>query len=119
VPTQADFDRLVSFGRELRELHLMKSPLLNNLNTTYPVAGNNEVEAIRYEDEKVYINDTQYFGNVPEAAWNFYIGGYQPAQKWLKDHKGRVLSDEELLHYQRIVTVLVETARVMERIDEK
>mgnify|MGYP003432338052 CR=1 FL=1 len=42
----------------------------------------------------VYINETQYFSNVPELAWNFYLGGYQPAQKWLKDRKGRELRYE-------------------------
>jgi hypothetical protein len=46
---------------------------------------------------RVYINDTQYFDNIPEVAWNFYIGGYQPAQKWLKDRKGRELSFEDIL----------------------
>jgi hypothetical protein len=29
-----------------------------------------------------------HFGNVPELAWNSYIGGYQPPQKWLEDRKG-------------------------------
>jgi len=67
---------------------------------------------------RVYINSTQYFGNVPELAWNFYIGGYQPAQKWLKDRKGRVLSSVELDHYQKIITVLVETDRLMHQIDQ-
>jgi very-short-patch-repair endonuclease/type I restriction-modification system DNA methylase subunit len=63
---------------------------------------------------RVYINETQYFGDVPEVAWNFYIGGYQPAQKWLKDRKGRTLSFEDIEHYQKIIKVLSETSRVME-----
>ncbi len=63
---------------------------------------------------RVYINETQYFGDVPETAWNFYIGGYQPAQKWLKDRKGRTLNFEDIEHYQKIVKVLDETRRVME-----
>ncbi len=67
---------------------------------------------------KVYINDTQYFENVPETAWNFYIGGYQPAQKWLKDRKGRTLNFEDLMHYQKIIVALFETDRLMKEIDE-
>jgi predicted helicase/very-short-patch-repair endonuclease len=67
---------------------------------------------------RVYINETQYFANVPEVAWNFYIGGYQPAQKWLKDRKGRELSYEDILHYQKIIVALKETAGIMGRIDE-
>jgi hypothetical protein len=30
---------------------------------------------------RVYINATQYFGNVPQAVWEFHIGGYQVLDK--------------------------------------
>ena len=66
----------------------------------------------------VFINETQYFSNVPELAWNFYIGGYQPAQKWLKDRKGRELSYKDILHYQKIIVALNETDRIMKEIDK-
>lgn len=71
-----------------------------------------------YKNGKVYINKEQYFEGVPEFAWNFYIGGYQPLQKWLKDRKGRKLSDEDIVHYQKIVVALTETDRLMKEIDE-
>ena len=67
---------------------------------------------------KVYINDTQYFNNVPLVVWEFYIGGYQPAQKWLKDRKTRVLEFEDILHYQKIIVALTETDRLMKEIDK-
>jgi hypothetical protein len=69
---------------------------------------------------RVWINKLQYFGNVPEIAWNFYIGGYQPAQKWLKDRKGRKegLTDQEIVHYQKIIIALMETDRIMKEIDK-
>lgn len=67
---------------------------------------------------KVWINSTQYFNNVPKVAWNFYIGGYQPAQKWLKDRKGRKLEFEDILHYQKIIVALTETDRLMKEIDK-
>ncbi|HPS13800.1 MAG TPA: hypothetical protein PLB87_11020, partial [Prolixibacteraceae bacterium] len=70
------------------------------------------------EKMKIYINDTQYFDNVPSLAWNFYIGGYQPAQKWLKDRKGRKLDFEDILHYQKIIVALTETDRIMKEIDQ-
>ena len=66
----------------------------------------------------VYINDTKYFNNVPEVAWTFYIGGYQPAQKWLKDRKGRTLEFDDILHYQKIIVALTETDRLMKEIDK-
>jgi hypothetical protein len=62
-------------------------------------------------------NETQYFANVPEVAWNFYIGGYQPAQKWLKDRKGRELNYDDILHYQKIIVTLTETDRLMKEIN--
>jgi len=113
IPTQEEFDRLVPLGTQLRKLHLMKSPVMDEYETTFPVPGNCLVERISYTNGKVWINKTQYFGNVPELAWNFYIGGYQPAQKWLKDRKGRQLSDQDLVHYQRIIKILLETDRLM------
>ena len=55
---------------------------------------------------------------VTEEVWNFYIGGYQVCQKWLKDRKNRPLSDEDILHYQKIIVVLQETIKLMQQIDE-
>jgi hypothetical protein len=95
----------------------MTSPESQKITTTYPEAGTDEIEKIKYEDNKVYINLKQYFGNVPDIAWNFYIGGYQPAQKYLKDRKGRKLSNDEIEQYQRIITVLEKTSEVMKQID--
>ena len=66
----------------------------------------------------IYINDAQYFGSVPRVAWEFYIGWYQPAQKWLKDRKGRTLTWEDIAHYQSMIVALTETARVMGEVDK-
>lgn len=112
------FSSLVKLGTELRELHLMESSKLNKFITTYPVEGNDTVEKISYKNGNVYINTDQYFGKVPEIAWNFYIGGYQPAQKWLKDRKGRTLTNEDIEHYQKIIIALTETGKIMEEIDK-
>ena len=66
---------------------------------------------------RVYINPHQYFADVPKRAWDFHIGGYQPAQKWLKDRKGRALSWDDIGHYQTIVKILIETDRIMGEIE--
>jgi hypothetical protein len=110
------FSSLAMLGKELRELHLLESPKVRKFITSYPESGSNVVEKIAYKDGKVYINAEQYFGGVPEVAWNFYIGGYQPAQKWLKDRKGRTLTNEDIEHYQKIIVALVETKRIMTEI---
>jgi len=112
------FWQLVALGSELRQLHLLEGAAINQLITSYPESGNNLVDKPRYDDGKVYINDTQYFEGVPKLAWEFYIGGYQPAQKWLKDRKGRILGYEDILHYQKIIKAMVETDSLMQAIDQ-
>jgi predicted helicase len=135
------FWQLVQLGGELRQIHLLESPIVEKYITGYPEDGDNVVikphfvistqekshnenltkcdASLRQHDKtgRVYINSTQYFNNVPEVAWNFYIGGYQPAQKWLKDRKDRELSYEDILHYQKIIVALTETDRLMKEID--
>ncbi|MDA3906179.1 MAG: DUF559 domain-containing protein [Bacteroidales bacterium] len=169
------FWQLVKLGGEIRQIHLLESPIVEKYITQYPEDGDNVVQKPRFEcnsepawratadradkrseesdnlvskadfvilneaerneesksemllrhttDQhdtkgKVYINETQYFDNVPEIAWNFYIGGYQPAQKWLKDRKNRKLEFDDILHYQKIIIALYETDRLMKEIDK-
>lgn len=115
--SKSQFISLSELGRELRDLHQLESPKVRLLITSYPEGGTNIVEKISRKGGKVYINAEQYFGNVPEIAWNFYIGNYQPAQKWLKDRKGRPLTSEDIEHYQKMIVALVETDRIMKEID--
>lgn len=111
------FYKLIDLGGKLRKLHLMEDPELNTSITTFPIKGENTVENIKYDGEKVWINTTQYFGGVPKDSWEFYIGGYQPAQKWLKDRKGRTLTYEDITHYQKIIKAQSETIKIMNEID--
>jgi predicted helicase len=112
------FDKLAKLGNELIKYHLLEHEDIDPYKISYLGKGDNIVEKPEYKDGKVYINSTQYFGNVSEIAWNFYIGGYQPAQKWLKDRKGRELSPDDIEHYSKIVIVLKETDRIMKEIDK-
>ena len=79
--------------------------------------GDAKVDATRYDDGKIWINKTQYFSDVPKVTWELFVGGYQPAQKWLKDRKGRELSFEDVKHYQKIIKILAETDRIMKTIN--
>lgn len=117
-PKIETFCELVKIGSEIRKLHLLESEILDDYITTYPISGSNEVEKLKYVDGKVCINSEQYFDGVPEVAWNFYIGGYQPAQKWLKDRKGRELNFDDIMHYQKIIIALSETDKLMKEIDK-
>lgn len=118
-PTDAnEYHRLAGLGAELRKLHLMEG-IPNNTGFTFPKVGSMQVDCFCWEENRVYINSEQYFENVPEDAWNFYIGGYQPAQKWLKDRKGMTLDFKDVKHYQGIIYVLCETDRLMQEIDKE
>jgi len=123
----AQFTNLAKLGAQLRALHLMEAE--TKLITTYPLDGDNIITTrIRRDDYKitdaaakigrVHINARQYFGDVPETAWNFFIGGYQPAQKYLKDRRGRKLTHHDIHHYQKIIAALAETARTMTEIEK-
>lgn len=112
------FWQLVNLGSQIRQIHLLESPTVEKYITQYPIDGDNVVTKPKYQDGKVYINDTQYFNNVPQVAWEFYIGGYQPAQKWLKDRKDRKLEFDDILHYQKIIVALTETDRLMKEINK-
>jgi predicted helicase len=106
-------------GSQLRHLHLMVASAIGD--TPYPFIGDekggkNRVEKPEYRDGSVWINSHQRFDKAPEVSWAFYIGGYQPAQKWLKDRKGQTLDFAEVQHYQRILKILSETDRIMKTI---
>lgn len=114
--TAKEFNRLTAIGQQLIDLHLMNNTQSWKCTTTFPEVGSQQVDFQEWKDGQVWINDKQYFGNVPESVWEFYIGGYQPAQKWLKDRKGRTLSFDEIKHYLHIIHALEETERLMKEI---
>ena len=111
-----EYHRLVDLGSQLRRLHLMQN-VPTSIHAKFDNPGSNTVDKLEYKDGCVWINKEQCFADVPELAWNFYIGGYQPAQKWLKDRKGRALTFDDITHYRQIITILLETDRVMKEID--
>lgn len=114
--TAKEFNRLTAIGQQLIDLHLMNNTQSWKCTTTFPEVGSQQVDFQEWKDGQVWINDKQYFGNVSESVWEFYIGGYQPAQKWLKDRKGRTLSFDEIKHYLHIIHALKETERLMKEI---
>lgn len=144
VPLTRDtalFRILCARGKELVALHLMESPALAHAITRYPIPGSDTIEKgyPRYypvgemepgtstvlTESRLYINKgdaragirAQYFAGIPQEVWDFHIGGYQVCEKWLKDRRGRTLTNDDLTHYERIVVALAETIRLMDAID--
>lgn len=111
--TPNEFWDISAKGSALRKLHLMDTTTIGATPFPFIGDGSSVVNNLRFDGDKVWINATQYFDKVPEVTWGFYIGGYQPAQKWLKDRKGRPLSFDDVKHYQRILKTLSETIRLM------
>ena len=118
---------------ELISIHLLGLPEADRFITTYAGPKNPEVSRVGWSDGTVWLDagktnarerhgatkpGTRGFKGVPEEVWDFHIGGYQVCYKWLKDRKGRTLSDEDIAHYQKIVVALSETIHIMAEIDE-
>ena len=112
------FESLAALGKRLTALHLMEAD--DGEAPVFPVSGDNRVEKVSYAppQRRVWINSEQYFDGVAPDTWEFTIGGYQPAEKWLKDRKNRPLSYDDIAHYCRLCAALAETPRIMASIDE-
>ena len=111
------FKKLARLGKSLVNLHLLKSKILDKPIIKFQGKDSNLVEKRGYEDKKVYINSSQYFENVEEDVWDYYIGGYQILEKWLKDRKGRSLSSDDIKHYCKVATAISETLKLQNQID--
>ena len=120
---RALFVDLIPAGVRLASLHLMEDEDADEQVSLVRV-GSNRVDKVRYAPPsgglpgRVEINHEQYFEGVGPDTWNFTIGGYRPAERWLKDRKGRVLSDDDIDHYRKIVAALAATGHLMEEVDE-
>ena len=127
------FRQLAEAGHALLVLHVFESLKLDEFITTYTGPRNPEVGRVGWSDGTVWLDAGKTnarerhratkpgaigFRGVPDWVWDFQIGGYQVCHKWLKDRKGRTLSDEDVAHYQKIVVALNETIRIMAEIDE-
>ncbi len=112
--------RVIEFGSELVDLHLMESPRLDRHLSSYFGPVNPEIEKISFSYQTVWLDKkkTRGFRAVPDLTWNFHIGGYPVCYKWLKDRKGHTLSKDEIEHYHRIIVAISETIRLMKEIDE-
>jgi hypothetical protein len=110
---------LASLGSELIDVYTFESKVLEK-SAVEVVGKEHQVENVTWQDDFVWLNKAQTVGfhGVNRATWDFQIGGYQVCEKWLKDRKGRTLSNDDIGHYQKIVASLAEIIRLMKEIDE-
>ena len=114
------FKELSEIGKDLYHTHLMN--IVPNLIECRSIGNgdNFKVETVNYDKGKVWLNKERYFENVPDDVWNFYIGGYQVLDKWLKERKKHeiTLSSDDIKHFQYVVNIIAHTIKTMERIDD-
>ncbi len=123
------FSKMAEYGKRLVDLHLLKSEEIQPPESPltkgelkgvvkFQGKGNFKVEKLRYDENRIYINQSQYFEGITKDVWEYQIGGYQVCDKWLKDRKGRSLSLDDIKHYCNIVTSLQKTIEIQKAIDE-
>ena len=127
VPFTSDrelFIEVATLGERLTALHLLTSPELNPPTCRFEgqgdaVVARTKAQGFRYDadEERMYINKTQYFGPVSSDVYAYRIGGYQVCDKWLKDRKERRLDLDDIRTYCRIVTAIEHTLAIQEQID--
>jgi predicted helicase len=131
------FIALIEKGSELVNLHLLGKNPFSDSKTIFDdtkkwrvLAGGKcptslddwKITDARYEkaEKRICVNNGQYFEGIEPEVWEFYIGGYQVLEKWLKERgkADRSLSVDDLKHYMKIIVSLRETIRLMQEIDE-
>jgi predicted helicase len=123
IPFTKDRDtflKLAILGQQLIDLHLMRSPELDNPISRFCGKGDGAVTKVEYDADhgRVNINPTQYFDGVTPDLWSYQIGGYQVLSKWLDYRKDRFLTSADTIHYSRIVTALSGTMALQTEIDK-
>jgi len=123
------FKLLSEIGENLVSLHLLELRKFNFI-TTFTGLSHPEVKSVGWFNDGIWIDypankkgqprkpGKSGFLGVPEEVWNFQIGGYQVCDKWLKDRKGRLLTTEDIEHYQKIIVVVSETIRFQTEIED-
>lgn len=120
IPFTSDhklFLQMAQHGEELTQLHLLKSKTLSNPIARYWGQGEDMIEKPEYDadTQRVTINPSKYFEGIAPEVWEYHIGGYQVMQKYLKDRKGRQMTDPAT--YCKIATAISETIKIQKAID--
>ena len=102
------FENLSQLGKELADLHLLKSSKLNKPQVKFQGQGNGQVDKPKFIEEKgiITINATQYFDNISKELWEFMVG------------KNQVIKFENAVEFGRISTAIYETFNIQNRIDK-
>ena len=118
LPDSALFQQMAALGKRLVDLHLLRSPELDQPIARFEGKGDDlTITTPKYDPKtkRVWINATYYFEGITPEVWEYQIGGYQVLDKYLKARKGRSLEDPR--HILRVATALAKTIEVQKEID--
>jgi len=113
------FEKTSRIGKQLIELHLLSSPLIETSRTGFPEVGTGMIERVRYDPDKsrVMINEKQWFSNIPAHVWKYDVGGYQICERWLLERLARKLNSYDQMTYMELVSVIKETIGLQQQMD--
>jgi predicted helicase len=130
LPIVAEFEHFVQLaqtGEQLTLWHIMTHPNIRPPSNfaVYPILRADEVdglvedEHIRYDDvhRRIYINLDQYFDSISPDIWDFYTGGYQICDTWLRERIGQKLTYQDVEDYRRMAWIIHNTLQIMAEID--
>ena len=106
------FHTYAAVGERLCKLHLMQETVPAELCIEPNTAKDMEIGSVKYKDGTLHLNTNKRIHGIMEDVWNYRIGGYQVLDKWLKSHKGEVLTIDSFDHIANVVGLLTETIKV-------
>lgn len=111
IKDKESFTKYINAGNQLRKLHLMETDIVKDLRIE---SENNNlvIEQVKYNNGKLYINKQTALFGITDEIWNFYLGGYQVIDKWLKSHKGETLNYENFNHIKKVAGIIEETIKI-------
>lgn len=113
------FKQASLLGKKLISLHLLEDDDLKTPTAQFFGKDSELVhEKIEYKNQKIFINETQYFYEVKKEVWDFSIGGYKVLDRWLKDRIGKYLDEDDIRHVCKTITAISKTLEIQNEIDK-
>lgn len=111
------FKQVSDIGKELVDLHLLKSIELSNPAIKFYGSGDYKVTSINLKENDLYINDSQYFNGVTIEIWDWEVGKNKPLQRWIKNTKNKILDLNQTIEFCKISSAVKLTFEKQNKID--
>jgi len=116
IDDETMFVKLSEIGNDLVDLHTF-SKIPDCIYGSFIGEGNCVIDKINYANNKLFINEKQYFDNTPENVYNFTIGNYRIVERFLKERKDKQLDLDEINTIESIIKSLYITIEKMNELE--